>query len=89
MSDIKKATDTQASDVAFTYNGMEVRYDESRFIDLTQMWRAVGSPKGKEFKQWRRYEGASFISDFAKVRMVREAHLIRTVAELIELKKFK
>lgn len=35
MSDIKKATDTQASDVAFTYNGMEVRYDESRFIDLT------------------------------------------------------
>jgi hypothetical protein len=49
--------------VAFVYNQTEVSFDERRLINVTQMWRAVGSPAGQKFAEWRRYAGASFIQD--------------------------
>ena len=65
------------SRIAFVYNGQTVTFDENRFIDVTQMWRASGSPPMKKFAEWRRYSGATFITDLAKEHRVGIAHLIR------------
>jgi hypothetical protein len=63
--------------IAFTYNETEVAFDERRLVNVTQMWRAVGSPPNKRFADWRRRVGASFIRDLAKDRGVAIRHLIR------------
>jgi hypothetical protein len=61
------------------FKGTEVAFDEQHFLDVTQMWRAAGSPPGKEFETWRRSAGASFIADLAKALKVGQACLTRTV----------
>ena len=63
--------------IAFHYQGHEVRYDENKFIDVTEMWRSVESPENKKFKDWKRKDGASFISDLSKDRKVPVGHLYK------------
>lgn len=67
--------------VAFTYNDHVVEFDDRRLVDVTQMWRAAGSPPNKEFKDWRRYVGASFVQDLANSLRVGKSHLIRSVSK--------
>lgn len=66
------------SALAFIYNGHEVKYDDRRLIDVTAMWKAVGSPKDREFWQWKRKSGASFIKDLASALDLPTGHIQRT-----------
>jgi len=38
--------------VAFTYQGVDILFDDDRLISLTNMWRADGSPKEKRPNDW-------------------------------------
>jgi hypothetical protein len=60
--------------VAFVYNGYEVCFDEQRFIDVTQMWRAHGSPPNRRFADWvRTREGLDFVEDLRKSKGHKES----------------
>lgn len=53
--------------VAFTYNGIDFVYDADGLINLTAMWRAIGSPENKNPNDWGRTEqGSGFIADLAQ-----------------------
>lgn len=56
--------------IAFKYNGVEFRFDDRRFINLTEMWKLNQSLGDGESKQspseWKRREGKGFIADLAK-----------------------
>lgn len=52
--------------VAFSHNGVDFVFDDRRFISLTDMWKAVGSPANKQPYAWKRFEGKGFIADLAK-----------------------
>lgn len=69
---------SRSAGIAFTYNDHAVLFDENRFIDVTQMWRAVGSPANKEFRAWKRKDGASFIRDLAKSLNVPQGHVFQS-----------
>lgn len=42
------------------YNGSVIRIDDDK-LNLTDMWRAAGSPENREPYNWARKEGAAFI----------------------------
>jgi len=78
MSDTPGLLPLRPSDLAFIYNGHEVKYDDERLIDVTAMWRAVGSPKDKSFYEWKRREGVSFIRDLVKSLNTAQSRVLRT-----------
>lgn len=41
------------NNVAFTFSGVLVRRNDERMINLTEMWRAAGSPSEKNPNDWR------------------------------------
>jgi hypothetical protein len=62
--------------VAFTYNGVAFTFDERRFINLTAMWKAAGSPGHMDPRQWRRKDCRGFIADLARSLNVPTEHII-------------
>lgn len=40
------------SGVAFTYEGVDVMFDDNRLVSLTDMWKAAGSPKKRRPTDW-------------------------------------
>jgi hypothetical protein len=76
MSKSKDLARRHSAGIAFTYNGQEVTFDEHRFIDVTQMWRAVGSPPNKKPSEWARHSGTrEFVQSLADSLRVGIAHL--------------
>ena len=64
--------------LAFVYQGVEVTFDEKKLINLTQMWRAAGSPESKDPREWRRRKGKEFIADLARSLDVAPCHIARS-----------
>jgi len=57
----------KSGDIAFTYEGVDVLFDDARFISLTDMWRAAGSPANKSPKYFRETAvGTEFVESMAK-----------------------
>ncbi len=64
--------------VAFNYNGHDVLYDDQRLINLTQMWKASGSPENRSPYEWKRYAGTVFIDELAKSLNTGKSRVIRS-----------
>jgi hypothetical protein len=62
--------------LAFSYRGFDFAFDDRRFINLTAMWKATGSPANKDPREWRRQEGKGFIADLARSLNVGLTHII-------------
>jgi hypothetical protein len=66
--------------VAFTYNGVEVIFDDDKLINLTQMWEAQGSPLNRDPTQWKKTkEGEGFIASLATSQNVAITHVFRSM----------
>lgn len=63
--------------VVFSHNGVDIPFDGNRLVDLTAMWRAVGTPSNKEPKEWRRYAGSEFLKELAAREKVGVSRLFR------------
>ncbi len=58
------------------YQGTEI-HERGEMLSLTDMWRASGSPKNKDPRQWVRKEGAEFIKEFRdRFLNVPEGHIL-------------
>jgi hypothetical protein len=65
--------------LTITYHHHKIPVDEKGFFDLTAMWKAAGSPKDKDFPQWKRgKKGASFIKDLASALNMEISHVLRS-----------
>lgn len=62
----------------FVYNGHRIAFDDDRFVNLTDMWRAAGSPENKDPAQWRRYDGKEFIEYMGGVSNMGKSHVWKT-----------
>lgn len=51
--------------VVFSYGGIDFSFDDRGFINLTEMWRANGSPANQSPYEWRRTAGKEFIDGLA------------------------
>jgi len=67
--------------VPLRYGGQDIGFDaDKRFVSLTDLWRAAGSPSGKEPAIWRRRDdAASFIKDLACSLNVRQSHVLTSM----------
>lgn len=59
------------------YNGAEIRTIGER-LNLTDMWKAAGSPENREPFNWARFEGAPFIEAVALSQNLSVAQVIST-----------
>jgi len=63
--------------LAFEYKGVEFRFDDRQFINLTEMWKLTGSDEAKKPANWRRKDGRGFIDSLAKSLNVPLGHIIQ------------
>jgi hypothetical protein len=61
------------------YNGSEIEFKDNKLVNLTRAWKAVGSPKYKQPKEWLRHDNVvEFIEMLAKNLKVVSDHLFVT-----------
>jgi len=63
-------------EVAFTYEGADVLFNDNRLVSLTDMWKAAGKPATKKVAHWRQIdETADFVASVAEKQKVRPGYL--------------
>jgi hypothetical protein len=65
--------------IAFRYGDTDVLANEEQLISLNDMWKAAGSPEGKEPWRWTKTEqGKGFIADLASSLNLAKNEVIKT-----------
>jgi len=60
------------------FNGVEVAFQGTEMISLTDLWIASGKDENKAPKYWRRKEGQAFIKALVETLNVTEDHLLKS-----------
>lgn len=67
---------------SFVYNQVAIR-DRGDMLNLTDMWKACGSPKSREPFNWSRFEGSDFIGFVALAHNLSVAQVMETRINVI------
>lgn len=72
---------TKGNLIKMEFNGVMVAFEGKERVNLTDLWRAAGSPENKEPRQWVRLpQSIEFIEAVCKNLNVEKSHVLKSVS---------